>query len=63
MSDDPDYEKNWAKWTIEWGESKILAWTVELEANPPPTHVRQIELNKDISYMGRMLDRIKKGQV
>jgi hypothetical protein len=59
MSDDPNYEKNWPKLTIEWGQAKIAAWHRELEAQPAPTKARQDELNKDIEYMGRLLERVK----
>ena len=58
-----DYEKDWPKLTLEWGQEKIANWQRELEAVPPPSHVRQIELLKDIVYLGRMLERIKKGEV
>lgn len=57
------YEDDWPKLTLEWGAAKIVAWHKELEANPLPSAARQIELNKDIEYMGRMLERIKQGQV
>ncbi len=55
------YQDDWPKLALEWGEEKLAGWHRELEANPPPSAARQVELNKDISYMGHLLDRIRRG--
>ncbi len=59
--DPPDYEKLWPELTVAWGGKKIAGWQAKLDMQPPPSELESHKLKRDISYMARIIERIKKG--
>jgi len=58
-----EYEVAWRKLTLEWGKRKIEEWHKELEAEPLPSEARQQQINADIEYMGRLMERLAEGEI